>query len=90
MSHTNVERIIGLLATDEAMRERFSHDPWATLRRLVEGGLELTRCEQQALATIDPRRLARFAEAMDPRIQKADLSPVDCDDAAHAREPYND
>ncbi len=73
MSQRNVERVIGRLATDEALRRRFAEDPGATLEGLTEGGLELTSCERLALATIDLRLLALFANALDPRIQKSDL-----------------
>ena len=34
MSQTNVERVIGILATDEAIRRRFTQDPRATLREM--------------------------------------------------------
>jgi hypothetical protein len=73
MSQSNVERVVGLLVTDEAMRRRFAADPHATIRSLCEGGLGLSFCEQQALASLDPRQLARCAEAIDPRLLKADL-----------------
>ncbi|MDM7916330.1 MAG: Os1348 family NHLP clan protein [Candidatus Eisenbacteria bacterium] len=73
MSHSTVERVIGWLATDEAFRRRFSKDPGAALQELVERGFQLTPCELHALQSIDSRRLARFAEALDPRLQKTDL-----------------
>ncbi len=73
MSQSNVERVIGLLATDEALRRRFTESPQAALRGLIERGVELTPCEFYALVSIDPRRLARFADALDPRLQKTDL-----------------
>jgi hypothetical protein len=74
MSHANVERVIGRLATDEALRRRFELDPEAVLDELtIAGGLELSACERHALAGLDPDRLAEFAEALDARIQKADL-----------------
>jgi hypothetical protein len=73
MSQSNVERVVGLLVTDEAMRRRFAADPHAALQALCEGGLALTFCERQALASIDPRQLARCADAIDPRLLKADL-----------------
>jgi hypothetical protein len=65
--------VVGLLVTDEAVRRRFATDPEDTLERLTEGGLGLTRCEQEALASIDPGHLAHFAEKIDPRLLKADL-----------------
>ena len=73
MSQSNVERVVGLLATDEAFRLRFVKDPRATIQQLIETGMELTHCEERALAELDPLDLARFAEAIDPRLQKIDL-----------------
>ena len=73
MSQNNVERVVGLLATDEAFRQRFAEDPRSTLHGLAQNGISLTVCEQQALAAIDPLELARFAAAIDPRLQKTDL-----------------
>jgi hypothetical protein len=75
MSQLNVERIIGLLATDEAMRRSFSENPRATLHTLVQRGLELTAWELTALASLDPRRLARFVQGLDLSLQRADLRP---------------
>ena len=72
MSQRNVERVIGRLVTDEAFRRQFGEDPEATLEALATGGIELTSCELQALVRIDLRQVARFAEALDPRLQKAD------------------
>lgn len=73
MSQAYVERVIGLLATDEALRRRFEADPRATLQQLKESGIELTSCEHWALASLDPEQLTRFAAAIDTRLQKADL-----------------
>lgn len=73
MSHRNVERVIGRIVTDEAFRRRFSQDPSAVLREVVDGGVDLTACEVQALFAMDARLVAQFAEALDPRIQKSDL-----------------
>ena len=73
MSQTYVERVIGLLATDEALRRRFAEDPRATLQQLVEGGVQLNGCERHALASLDLDQLKRFAAAIDARLQKVDL-----------------
>lgn len=73
MSQRNVENLIGRLATDEALRERFAADREAVLRELTATGTELNACEQRALATLDPRALRRFADAIDPRLQKCRL-----------------
>jgi hypothetical protein len=34
----------------------------------------LTNCERQALVSIEPQTLTRFADALDPCLQKSDLS----------------
>lgn len=73
MSQAYVERVIGLLATDESLRRRFAEDPRATLQQLVDGGVELNGCERHALVSLDPVQLKRFAAAIDARLQKADL-----------------
>jgi hypothetical protein len=73
MSQRNVERVIGLLVTDEGLRHRFLADPKGTLDSLIADGWELNPCEIEALRVLSPRRLAHFAEAVDPRLQKSDL-----------------
>ncbi len=73
MSQRSVERIIGVLATDEGLRRRFITDPRAALIDMMERGIELTECERWALSRIDARELARFAEAIDARLQKMEL-----------------
>lgn len=77
MSQTNVERLIGLLATDEAFRRRFAGDPQGTLHEIMSGGMRLTACEFYALAGMDLNQLERFADAIDPRIQKSDLNDIE-------------
>lgn len=72
MSQLNVERVVGLLATDESLRRRFTRDPHATLLEMVERGAELTPTELHSLVSLDPRELSRFAHAIDPRLQRAD------------------
>ena len=73
MSQRNVERVIGLLATDEQLRRRFTEDPHAALSALLERGLELTACELRGLAAINPRDLMRFAEKIDPCLQRTEV-----------------
>lgn len=73
MSQPNVERVIGMLATDESLRRQFIADPRATVKGMVEGGMELTHCEQWSIVSLDPRDLASFAAAIDARLQKTDL-----------------
>ncbi len=73
MSQVYVERVIGLLATDEALRRRFIRNPRATLSEMIERGMELTTFELRSLGSLDPDELARFAQAIDSRLQKSDL-----------------
>lgn len=73
MSQVHVERVIGLLATDEASRRQFSTNPHALLAEMIERGMELNECERWSIARLDPLDLARFARAIDPRLQRTDL-----------------
>jgi cobalamin biosynthesis Mg chelatase CobN len=77
MSQSNVERVVGQLATDEGMRRRFTRNPRAALEEMVGRGVELTECERWALSRLDPHDLERFAESMDARLQKTDLEKTD-------------
>ena len=74
MSQVNVERVIGLLATDEEMRRRFSANPRAVVAEVIERGLELNECERWSLVCLDPHELARFARALGPRLQRAETT----------------
>ena len=65
--------LIGRLITDEGFRSEFHASPEATLVRLCELGLELSRAEIAALLNTDPALWARTAEALDPRLQKVRL-----------------
>ena len=73
MSQVHVERLIGILATDEAVRRRFSNDPSSFLAEMIARGAELNDCERWALAHLAPGELERFAQAIGPRLQKSDL-----------------
>ena len=73
MSHRAVEVVLGRLATDEAWRERFRQAPAAALRELAGSGLELSTVELAAIEGLDPSAVLRFAESLDPRLQKAVL-----------------
>jgi len=73
MSQLCVERIIGLLATDEGLRRRFRKNPRAALQEMLDRGLELNPCELASLAALDAREITRFAQSIDPRLQKIDL-----------------
>jgi len=74
MSHRGVEVVLGRLATDRAVRNRFRRAPAVTLRELVASGIELSPVEMAALGTLDPAAVQRFALALDPKIQKAVLA----------------
>jgi hypothetical protein len=73
MSQRSVERVIGRLVTDEGFRRRFAQEPESALREMAGYGQELTECERHALAAIDVESAARFAEDLDPRLQKTDI-----------------
>ena len=77
MSQRCVERVIGVLATDESLRLKFRSDPRAVLRELLAKGMELTHCEQWALAHLDPEALSRFADVIDGRLQRVSLDGGD-------------
>jgi len=70
MSQRGVERVIGTLATDEALRRRFAKDPQAALNELVAQGLELNECERDSLGSLDAAEVARFARKLDPRLRR--------------------
>lgn len=74
MSQSNVERLIGRLLTDEALRERFLESPDRTLEAFMAEGWTLTRMEQAALEGLDRQSLTTFARRVDPRIRKASLT----------------
>ena len=73
MSQPNVERVIGVLATDERLRAQFTRDPKSALLDMVRKGMDLTPTELWSLACLDPSELARFAQVIDARLQKADM-----------------
>lgn len=73
MSQANVERIVGRLVTDEDFRRAFHEGPERVVGSLAERGCELTRAEVETLVALDPVALEQFADALDPRLQKASL-----------------
>jgi hypothetical protein len=73
MTQRSVERVLGRLVTDEAFRRTFGEDPEGTLAACVRAGTELNPSEVRALCAVDRALLARFADTIDPRLQKADL-----------------
>ena len=72
MSQHNVERVIGRLLTDEGFRRRFLKDAQSTLAEVAANG-GLNPCELHALTALDRDLLSRFADLIDPRLQKTDL-----------------
>jgi hypothetical protein len=73
MSHRGVEIVLGRLATDEALRKRFRQAPAVVLKELMALGIELSPVELGTLESLDPSAVHRFAQALDPRLQKASL-----------------
>jgi len=73
MSQKAVEIVLGRLASDEATRRRFREAPAATLAELVALGLELSAVERAALESLDAAAVERFAQAVDSRLQRAEL-----------------
>ena len=73
MSQRSVETVVGRLATDETLRRRFQADRAAVLDELVAQGLQLSPVERRVLLELDCGACERFAERLDPRIQKVDL-----------------
>jgi hypothetical protein len=66
--HRHVEQLIGRLATDAELRDRFAEQPFEALR---EQRLELTDVELAALAATDPNAFRALSEALDRRLRKA-------------------
>lgn len=73
MSQKYVEAVIGRLATDESFRRRFHDDRAAVIAELAAQGMRLTAVERRALLDLDDAACERFAERLDPRIQKISL-----------------
>jgi hypothetical protein len=69
--HRNVELLIGRLATDPELLQRFADQPQAVLR---EQGLDLTEVECAALAATDPEAFRVLADALDARLRRAALA----------------
>ena len=75
VTHRNVEALIGRLATDPAMRQRFVDDPDRVLRALTDQGYELTSVEIEALASTAGEAIRSFADSLDRRIRRAAVNP---------------
>jgi hypothetical protein len=71
VSQRGVEIVLGRLATDAGLRDRFCVAPRRVLRALIADGIELSRIEISALRSLDRPALRRFAAAIDSRLQKA-------------------
>ena len=73
MSQKSVELAIGRLATDEEFRRRFEASREAALDELIAIGLPLTPVERRALLDLDLAACQRFAQRLDPRLQKISM-----------------
>lgn len=73
MSQQTVESVIGRLITDEAFRRRFKERPVEVIDELVASGVPLTPVERRALLAMDAGVCERFADCVDPRLQKVSL-----------------
>jgi hypothetical protein len=65
MSQTEIERVIGRAATDEAFRQALIDDARAACREY-----SLTEDERDALEKLDAQSLLAFAGTLDKRISK--------------------
>jgi hypothetical protein len=74
MSQRSVEIVIGRLASDESLRNRFLSDPSGTLRSLSEAGLDLNPVELEALIQMPSESWAQMAGWVHPRLQKIELN----------------
>jgi len=76
VTQKSVEILIGKLASDEELRDRFRRDRRAAIGQLQSEGLELTTLEVESLVAADADAFDRLADALDPRLQKASLHPA--------------
>lgn len=83
MSQKTVERILGKLATDEEVRQRFRSAPRETVADTCHDPDSLTAVEREALSAVDPDLLDHFADALDPRLQRVRIPTT----ATNGREP---
>jgi hypothetical protein len=77
MTHGNVERILGRLLTDPALRQRYGRSPGRLIAELRSEGIELSEVEAEALAGTDAASLQALAERLDRRLRRADSAPLD-------------
>lgn len=71
VAHRTVELLIGRIITDDHFREAFLRAPEATLRRLAEQGLDLSRIEVAALANTSPDVWVHAASTIDERLRRS-------------------
>lgn len=75
MSQTHVEQVLGRLATDEHWRAAYRRNPADALDALTDASaLEVTPTERRALLALSADALDRFAGALDPRLQRLEVS----------------
>jgi len=66
--------VIGRLATDEEFRRRYEANREAALEEAIASGADLTPVERKALLGLDLAACSRFADCLDPRLQKMNLN----------------
>jgi hypothetical protein len=71
VTHRNVERFIGRLVIDAAMRSRFEEAPAAVLEELRRQGYDLSPVELDALASTDVAAIREFAGVVGRRLSQA-------------------
>lgn len=76
MSQVHVEQILGKLVTDERWRSLFRQSPAAALDALAAASvLDITTTERRALVALPADALDRFADSLDPRLQRPEVAP---------------
>ncbi len=70
MSQVAVERLLGKLVTDETFRVRFFRDPAGAS---FSAGIDLSRCELDALSRLPVEAIAEFSARLDARICRLPL-----------------
>lgn len=70
MSQPGMQRVIGMLITDEEFRRQFEQRGAECLASLRDEGIELTETEQAALMEADACLWARLATEIDSRLRR--------------------
>ena len=73
MSQRNVEWFLGRLLTDEDLRTAFIRQPAETLAHWQRQGLDLTRCEADALLSADPGMWRDISSRVPARLRRCSL-----------------